>query len=284
MVASDVRLEEKDIVLNGCKYHYIEIPNTGRPKVLMVHGIMVESHCFLGIISFLKDYFHIYSIDLKGHGRSDNGNTYYDSYTPNAISNDFYEFYKSVIKEKFSYIGYSLGGQFGIAYAARYSDTLNKLIIIDSAPSISTKGLFTIMMANVVKPKFFKNRDSIIRFYNKAKIDGLSDYMANYCMVETEKGYRLRFDKNIAPPTVLGMIRRDRELWLDFAKISIPLLLVKAKDSEIINNRIVTLIKQVNRNIRIVEIEGKHTFVFSNPKPIADVIRDFLGYWINLLN
>ncbi|HOJ50696.1 MAG TPA: alpha/beta hydrolase [Spirochaetota bacterium] len=272
---NSLEINEKDIVINGTKYHYFEVPNIGKPKIFMVHGLMVDSHCFLGIIQYLKDNYHIYSIDLKGHGKSDNGKDYYSSYTPTIIADEFYQFYKEVIKENFTYIGYSLGGQYGIAYAGKYQDTLKSLIIIDSAPSISTRGSFSIMFANTVTPKVFKDKNHVINFYDKS-IKGLGEYMTNYCVIENSKGYTLRFDKNIAPPTVIGMIRRDRELWTHFSKINIPFLLIKAKKSEIINNRIVMLMKQINKNINTVEVDGKHTFVFTNPEKIAEQIINFL--------
>jgi len=69
-------MDSKTIQLGNSHYAYYEIANPGKPKMLMLHGMMVESHCFEKLAEHLKAHYHLFLLDLKGHGKSDNGKSY----------------------------------------------------------------------------------------------------------------------------------------------------------------------------------------------------------------
>jgi pimeloyl-ACP methyl ester carboxylesterase len=53
---------------NGISLRYLEI-GTGKPLILL-HTLRTQLDYFQGLVPLLKNYFHIYAIDLPGHGRS----------------------------------------------------------------------------------------------------------------------------------------------------------------------------------------------------------------------
>ncbi|HEY9206080.1 MAG TPA: alpha/beta hydrolase [Candidatus Methanoperedens sp.] len=53
---------------NGVSLRYLEI-GTGRPLILL-HTLRTQLEYFQGLVPLLKNDFHIYAVDLPGHGRS----------------------------------------------------------------------------------------------------------------------------------------------------------------------------------------------------------------------
>ncbi len=53
---------------NGVLLRYLEI-GTGRTLILL-HTLRTQLDYFQGLVPLLKKHFHIYTIDLPGHGRS----------------------------------------------------------------------------------------------------------------------------------------------------------------------------------------------------------------------
>ncbi len=272
-------MEEKDIKLNGINYHYLEYKNPGKPKILFIHGVIVESHCWEKIISFIKDDFHIYAIDQKGHGKSDDGMSYMKDYAPDIITEDLHQFYDKVINEPFYLVGHSLGGQFSIAYAGTYPHTLKGLIILESLPSLSLKALLTLGKVDKLTPKSFKSKEEVTAFYNQAKLEGVSEYTLKYVMKKNEDGeYVLRYDrKHINPKTLIGFRIRNKQLWRKAKNILAPTLIVKAEKSLIVDFNYLTTMKKIIKNSKFIEIKNAgHELVFGFPKEVASDLKQFI--------
>ncbi|MGH3992763.1 MAG: alpha/beta fold hydrolase, partial [Pseudonocardiaceae bacterium] len=47
-----------------------EFPNPGRPAVVMLHGICSRGESWWPVIDPLAERFHLYQLDLRGHGAS----------------------------------------------------------------------------------------------------------------------------------------------------------------------------------------------------------------------
>lgn len=274
-------MEMKEINLNGSNYRYLEFPNPGKPKVLLIHGVIVESHCWERVIPFLQADYHIYAIDQKGHGESSRGKSYIDDYTPEIIAGDLFDFYKKVIQEPFYLVGHSLGGQFSMAYAALHSDTLKKLVILESLPSLTLKALLALRVVHKATPTVFPDKESVFTFYNLAQIKGLGEYMLQYAMTQNDKGgYELSYDKeHIHPRSLMGMRARNKYLWRSIPKISVPTLIVKAGKSVIIDQKMSLKMKRLLKESEMVEIKDSgHELVFGFPKEVAEALKTFFSH------
>ncbi len=269
-------MESKFVELNGLNYHYLEIPNAGKPKVLLVHGIIVESHYWESVMQVLAPHFHVFSIDLKGHGLSDSGKSYLEDYTTEKIAQDFYDFYQKVLKEPFHLVGYSLGGQFSMEYAAQYGSTLKSFVIVDSAHALSLKGVFALMLADIITPKVFANLDAIKKFYPAS----LGEYMAHYTVKQREDGkYILKFDrKNISPKSLSEGMRRNKRLWKCITQIKTPTLILRAGKSRILSAKTMKNINLAIPQSQTAEIpDVGHEFVFTMGEAVGNKLKDFFN-------
>lgn len=272
-------MDGKNIQLGNTAYHYYEIPNPGKPKMLLLHGMMVESHYFEKLATLLQAHYHLFLLDLKGHGKSGNGSSYDTSYTNDVIAADLHAFHQAVIQEPFYLVGYSLGGQYSFKFAGTYPELLKGVVIIDSAPAVSLKGVFTILYAMLTTPKHFKDREHVYRHYDK-RLAGLGEYMFKYCISQDAAGrYQIRYDqKNLAPSSSAKGAARIKDLWQAARKITVPTLILRAEHSFVINDKLERMMKQSIPKCEVVLMKGmQHNMVFTQAPALAERIERFFA-------
>lgn len=120
-----------EIEIKGVKTHYQESgPRDGEP-VILLHGWGCNTSTVKSIADCLNDGMHVFSIDLPGHGKTEE---------PQEIwgSDDFADFVKEFIKKlelsNPSLIGHSFGGRTIIALASKEGgEKFNKIVLVDAA-------------------------------------------------------------------------------------------------------------------------------------------------------
>lgn len=266
----------KQIQLGSTTYAFYELPKRGKPKMLLLHGMMVESHCFEPLIEHLKEHFHLYLLDLKGHGKTGNGESYED-YRNEVITEELLAFHRAVIKEPSYLLGYSLGGQYTIKFAGTHSAVLRGAILIDSAPDLSIRGALKIMLLVMTTPGLFRGAENVRQFYDK-KSPGFGDYMLEHCMQQDKYGYYSpRYDRaNIVPKNSRQSGERAWELWQATKHIEVPVLVLRAEDSFIIDDGIQQRMEENIKQVQVVLMKKMgHNLALTHPQAVAEQILNF---------
>lgn len=117
----------KSFHATGAVLSFVEGPARRRPLILL-HGIGSRWQPFQPILPALAEKYHVYALDLRGHGGS--------SHTPGAYRLDDYtgdvrEFIKHEVREAAAIYGHSLGALVGINLAAQAPEDVCSLIIGD---------------------------------------------------------------------------------------------------------------------------------------------------------
>jgi len=107
--------------------HYAEGPPNGPPLVLL-HGLTRDWRSFSVLLPELVPRFHIFSVDLRGHGESGRVK---DGYRISAMGEDVKEFLQSVIGSPVALFGHSLGAMVGM-FAAADNSRVSALVVGDS--------------------------------------------------------------------------------------------------------------------------------------------------------
>jgi len=111
------------------KIHYLEA-GKGKPVVL-IHGWLAWGGNWDKIIFRLKDKYHVYAVDLIGHGLSDKPaeiNYYKTDKQAEMISS----FIKDVVKEPAYLTGHSMGGEISAKVAMSSPALIKKLIMVSA--------------------------------------------------------------------------------------------------------------------------------------------------------
>ena len=121
----EMSFDTGEVVLN-----YAEGPDNG-PSLLLIHGITGNWRGFLPVMPYLTMRWHVYAVDLRGHGKSGYKS---GSYTLRDYEKDINTFIKNVINQPTILIGHSLGGMIATMHAAD-NPNINAVVIGDSPPN-----------------------------------------------------------------------------------------------------------------------------------------------------
>ncbi len=108
---------------------YYEVHGTGDPLVLL-HGGLTSLEVFGDNLTELAKHHKVIAIDLQGHGRTSLGTR---PMSLEAMADDVVAVLDKLQIDKADVMGYSLGGEVSIAFAARHPKRAKRLVIV-SAP------------------------------------------------------------------------------------------------------------------------------------------------------
>ena len=127
---------EKEVTLpNGNVINYGELPGEG-PALLLIHGQMGSWEDYASVMPELHENWHIYAIDIYGHGESTHEE---ELYYLDTNGNDMIWFIENVIKQKTVVSGHSNGALIA-AYIAAYGGEMVKGVVLEDPPIFSTQG------------------------------------------------------------------------------------------------------------------------------------------------
>lgn len=113
---------------NGEELSYIKL-GSGDNNLILIHGNYATSYQYIPLLKDIPLNFTIYAIDLRGFGDS----SYYRRIQSlEDFANDIVLFTNLLKIDKFSVIGWSLGGGVAMQLAAILNDKVEKLVLISS--------------------------------------------------------------------------------------------------------------------------------------------------------
>ena len=123
MMLVEKSFDTGEVVLN-----YAEGPNNG-PPMLLIHGFQRRWKLFQPIIPELSKNYHIFAVDLRGHGKSGRVKGHY---TLKEYFNDISILLEKLVHQPSILFGSSLGGWISLMVASKKPTTVKALIIGDS--------------------------------------------------------------------------------------------------------------------------------------------------------
>ncbi|WP_171016809.1 alpha/beta fold hydrolase [Pseudalkalibacillus caeni] len=63
-------MKSTTIDLAGQNVHYYEWGKSGKPVLVLLHGLANSADCFRELVSYLKEEYHVFAFDNSGHGRT----------------------------------------------------------------------------------------------------------------------------------------------------------------------------------------------------------------------
>lgn len=121
-------LVEKTFYTGKVEINYVEGPDSG-PPLLLIHGFPRWWKDFQPIIPELSKNYHIFALDLRGHGKSDRVKGHY---ALRDYSSDITALIQNLIQQPTILFGHSLGGWASLMVASKRPEIVKALIIGDS--------------------------------------------------------------------------------------------------------------------------------------------------------
>jgi pimeloyl-ACP methyl ester carboxylesterase len=267
------------IELRGLRFHYRDWApqRAGAPDLVLLHGFTGHARSWDAFAEAMTDRYRVLALDQRGHGETAWAGA--DKYGVGEMVDDLAAFVAALGLRRFALLGLSMGGNVAIHYGGRRPPELSQLVIVDIAPEIVPAGASRIQ-TGVRSGDVFASRDEAFaaaRAANPTPPEAHHRHRVDHSLMRTEDGrWTYRYDRALRSP---GTVRaRDPDAgWQAVADISVPTLLIRGENSDILSPELATRMMDVNANIRMTTVAGSgHSVPLDQPDGFLAVCREFL--------
>lgn len=272
---------ERSVTVNGLKLAYQEWGSLSAPPIVMLHGFGVSGHMFDEFAERMQDRYRLIALDQRGHGDSDWSEE--GDYSRDAFVEDLEGFRKALGLDRFVLIGHSMGGLNAVAYINRYPGHATALVLVDVGPEAAKEGVDNIV-------RFTRGPDELEfeefvqlahRFNPRRTLENIRERM-RHRLKPTESGkWTWKFDRRFRQPEsglIVGSQLSTDELWQQFRNITIPTLLVRGAESDVLSREVAERCVQEMPAARLVTIPGAgHSVPGDSPDAFTEAVATFLA-------
>lgn len=124
---------------------YRELGGSGKPPLLLLHGLLGSSRNWQTAGTDLAEYYHVFALDLRNHGKS----PHVEEMTYPSMVDDVLAWMDSQGMARATVMGHSMGGKVAMLLACRHPSRVERLVVVDIAPkdylSAAHRGEFAAM-------------------------------------------------------------------------------------------------------------------------------------------
>ena len=273
-----MRPEDKYLLVNGLRLHYLDWGEDGKQAMLLLHGFTTLAHAWDMFAPAFGDRYHVLALDQRGHGDSQWADD--ASYTTEDHLVDIAGFVDALKLDEFVLLGHSMGGRNAIMYTACFPEKVARLILIDSRPDNDPKGSDALRQLLTAIPDEIGSVDELA-----PELKRLYPYLSpEMCLHLARHGLREMENGKFCPKYDLRMREQSAragygvsDLWLLFELIPCPVLIVRGTESPILSAEVARRMCRTNPRARLVHIEGaSHMVPQENPAAFEQAVRSFL--------
>jgi pimeloyl-ACP methyl ester carboxylesterase len=225
------------------KLHYVDWGNTDKPPLLLIHGGRDHARNWDWVAQALRDDYHVFCPDLRGHG--DSQWAVGGSYAMVDYVLDVAQLLNALQVFPITIIGHSLGGSIALQYSGVYPDRVRKVVAIEGLgppPGMIRERPAHERMAEWIQemqslaqrhPRRYKDLDEAVarmRDANPHLAPAQARHLTIHGSYRDEDGtYVWKFDNYVraASPYLFNMLEA-RQIW---SRITCPVLLVRGTES-----------------------------------------------------
>jgi pimeloyl-ACP methyl ester carboxylesterase len=270
------------VKVNGLKLHYLDFGNSEKPPLVCIHGLSGNAHNFDALAPQLRDAYHVISVDVRGRGDSEWGPS--GDYNTAIYVNDLAAMLEALAIDRVTLIGTSMGGMISMGYAGGFPDRVTRLVLNDVGPEIDQAGAKRITGYMTSSPTDFADLNDVVAYYREnyppmraVPEAALAEFVG--WSVKPAAGGRLTWKLDPAVRNVprTGSAARPVDMWVPFARITAPILVVRGAESDILSRATADRMARALRDLRTVEVPGVgHAPSLAEPEAL-NAIREFLG-------
>ena len=266
-------------IADGKTLKYLANSNTGKPKLLMLHGVNLRSEYFSDFFPFIADDYDIFAPDFRGHGKSFRSD---EAYSLDNHAKDIGLFIDRVMPEPFFLLGMSLGGRVGLIVTAQHPDRVRKLVVVDVGPDVNPAGLGRMVKAQAMLPDSFHSHEALRAFYFETYQGMPAQYIDNiikFSWYRNEDGTMVKaYHKAIWNIDQEAIVQDANHLNALLAGIETPVLVVRGGVSDILTQDDAIKFVQRLQQGKLVEIPGTtHGLMLEEPALCADAVKQFFA-------
>lgn len=251
-----------------------------KPILILIHGLLSSSETFTPVIPLLEKHFSLLLVDQRGHGKSLPSGS---DYTANAMAEDLKILLDTLQIKKAIFLGHSMGGRTVLAFAGKYPEMIDKMIIEDMGIHLRQqrspeKDLERNTMASNVKVDslHFKTKEDIFKvispLYSYAK-----DLLKSKVITHPDS-FELKFWPEVS--VLYGYQGNYTDLTHSLTQSTFPVMFMIA-DPKIGSAMTEECIEHIKMNVPRARMKliqkAWHTIHKTHPKEFSEALIEFAG-------
>ena len=278
-MATQVRPQDKTVTANGLKLHYLDWGMVGRPAMVLLHGLRGHAHSWDDFSAAMCREYRVLALDQRGRGDSDWSND--GDYSTSAFVADLDAFCEALTLDSAILVGHSMGGRIIIAFAARYPEKVQKLVIVDVGPVLDPRGRERIRREINAVPEEFDSFEAVVDYMttdNRYASDPVLRRRLRHATKELPNGkVGWRYDVAIRDQWRQDTTPPADDLWPFVRGINCPTLVVRGSDTDILPLDGARQMVEAMPATQLVEVQQAGHMVFEdNPDDFLAAVRGFL--------
>jgi esterase len=250
------------VTINGLRLHYLDYGQIGKPALICIHGLSGNAHNFDSLAPHLAGSYHVLSMDVRGRGDSQWGSG--DDYNETNYTSDLAGLIDVLRFPRTTLIGTSMGGAIAMLYAGGFPQRVARIVLNDVGPEIDPAGVKRITEYMSTAPSEFGSLAEVAAYYRQnypamreIPQQELLEFV-KWGVKPTENGtLRWKMDPAIRNLPRTGSSARPLDMWVPYARITAPVLVVRGADSDILARATAERMRLVLPGLaRVVEVPG----------------------------
>jgi len=274
-------VEDKFVTANGLRLHYLDYGGDGLPWLVCIHGLRGNAHNFDALAPHLAAGYHVLSIDIRGRGDSAWGPA--KEYLPQHYTNDLSAMLEALGIAKPTLIGTSLGGIVSMMFSGGWPERVERLVLNDVGPEVDPAGGSRVASALTEAPDEFQDLGEVAAYYRRAyprtatmPEEELREWASWSVKPGKKGGLTWKMDPSIRRPPRGGAAQARLDLWVPFARISCPILVIRGAHSDILAPLTARQMSTTHTDVTVAEIPGVgHAPSLVEPESLA-ALKTFL--------
>ena len=249
----------------GVRLHYAEQGDRSGPVVLMLHGFADSWFSYSRVLKAMDPKYHVYVLDQRGHGESDQPQT---GYTPREMAEDVVAFMNAKGINEATIVGHSMGSFVAQHVATLEPQRVKKLVLIGSAPSLKNRVVLALQkdvnaLSDSVSERFVRD------FQEGMLVQSVPDEFMNTVIAESR-----RLPARLWKEVIKGMLTgTDAEL----AKIKSPTLIIWGEGETVfLRKEQEALVSRIANSELDVYEETGHSPTWEFPERVARDLKEFI--------
>ncbi|WP_397539730.1 2-succinyl-6-hydroxy-2,4-cyclohexadiene-1-carboxylate synthase [Rummeliibacillus pycnus] len=266
--------------IRGINVHYQIINPQSEKTLVFLHGFTGSTKTWDPVIQSFQGAYRIITVDLIGHGITD------APYSAQRYSMEeqvelLREFFEARRIPSFTLIGYSMGGRVAIAFAMKYANMVEQLILESSSPGLLT----TEERADRRKSDYL-----LADHIEKDGIEAFINHWENIPLFDSQKGL---------PDTTKQAIRKERldqreiglanslrgmgtgqqpSYWEELQSFTKPVLIITGQLDEKFEQKAYAMKKRFQCCENVIVPNVGHAIHVENPQTFATIIEEHLEF------
>jgi pimeloyl-ACP methyl ester carboxylesterase len=266
---------------NGLRLHYLDYGSPEKPALVCIHGLSGNAHNFDGLAPQLLSGYHVISIDVRGRGDSQWGPA--GDYNPPAYVTDLTMTLDALGFQRVTLIGTSMGGLISMMFAGGYPERVERLVLNDVGPEVDPAGIKRITDYMTTSPADFAAMSYVVTYYREnypplrqVPERELTEFVKWSVKPGADGRLVWKMDPSIRS-VPRGSAARPIDMWVPYARITAPVLVVRGAESDILSRATVDHMMTVLPKTKAVEVPGVGHAPSLLEEPALAAIKQFLN-------